>query len=243
MNLSQEVLLIAATLLLGLRHGVDWDHIAAISDITSTQGHPRTALWLGTVYAIGHATVVGFLGILAVLLDFRLPSWVDTFMEPFVGITLVLLGAYVIYSLWEHGSQFQWRSRWMLLWESLEAGYHRLRGRPQPRSPRSYGTFSAYVIGMIHGIGAETPTQVLLFIAAAGAAGHREGITLVLTFILGLLLSNTLIVLASTLGFQQARQHSTAYLLLGGVAGVFSITVGTMFLFGLGGMLPAIFGQ
>ena len=29
--------LVAAGLLLGLRHGIDWDHIAAISDLTSSQ--------------------------------------------------------------------------------------------------------------------------------------------------------------------------------------------------------------
>lgn len=28
--------LLATALLLGIRHGIDWDHIAAIADITST---------------------------------------------------------------------------------------------------------------------------------------------------------------------------------------------------------------
>ena len=122
MNAPQELLLLLATLLLGLRHGVDWDHIAAISDITSTQERSKTALWLGTVYALGHATVVGILGLLAVLLDLRLPDSVDALMEPVVGLTLLLLGGYVIYSLWERGADFQWRSRWLLLWDWLEAG-------------------------------------------------------------------------------------------------------------------------
>lgn len=40
-----------------------------------------------------------------------------------------------------------------------------------------YGNTSAYLVGMIHGIGAETPTQVLLFVLAlgAGVAGGRGG--------------------------------------------------------------------
>src|SRR6476660_1030912 len=35
--------LIGGALALGFRHGIDWDHIAAITDITSTSATPPTA--------------------------------------------------------------------------------------------------------------------------------------------------------------------------------------------------------
>ncbi len=53
--------LIVSSLLLGLRHGVDWDHIAAITDIAATQDSPRRGFALGIVYAFGHGLVVGSL--------------------------------------------------------------------------------------------------------------------------------------------------------------------------------------
>ena len=244
MDLYAETLLVISTFLLGLRHGVDWDHIAAISDIVSAQERPGKALWLGTVYALGHATVVGVLGILAVLLDVRLPEWVDGFMEPFVGMTLVVLGAYVIYSLIAHRGHVHLRSRWMLLREGVAAAYAHVRGKgTSSRVAQAYGEASAYAVGMIHGIGAETPTQVLLFIAAAGAAGRTQGVLLVLTFIVGLIIANTAIVVASTYGLGRARQHATAWAIFGGVTGAFSIAVGMMFLLGRGHLLPPILGQ
>ena len=47
---------------------------------------------------------------------------------------------------------------------------------------------------MIHGVGAETPTQVLIFLAAAGAGrpGGR-GLRCSLAFIVGLLVANSVI--------------------------------------------------
>ena len=40
--------IVAAALALGIRHGIDWDHIAAITDITSTTAaaHRSDERWL-----------------------------------------------------------------------------------------------------------------------------------------------------------------------------------------------------
>jgi|GEM_PF-3789977 len=55
--------LVVAALALGLRHGIDWDHIAAITDITASQDSPRAGVKLGTLYVLGHAAVVLVLGV------------------------------------------------------------------------------------------------------------------------------------------------------------------------------------
>ena len=46
----QLALLSAA--LMGFRHGFDYDHIAAITDITSVQVNPKRAMRLGLLYAL-----------------------------------------------------------------------------------------------------------------------------------------------------------------------------------------------
>ena len=50
---------------LGLRHGIDWDHIAAISDLTGSSETRRQGWWLSLWYALGHAAAVFVLGIFA----------------------------------------------------------------------------------------------------------------------------------------------------------------------------------
>src|SRR5437660_3565648 len=83
----------------GFRHGIDWDHIAAITDITSSQEERRHALVFGTLYALGHAVVVFAIGVVAVLLGRNLPPSVDNVMTRIVGVTLLILGVYVVVSL------------------------------------------------------------------------------------------------------------------------------------------------
>ncbi len=244
-----QLLLGISTFFLGLRHGIDWDHIAAITDITSTQDNPKDGLVLGTIYAIGHGTIVFIFGLLAVMVDVVLPDWVDEFMEPFIGITLLGLGVYVIYSMAKHKEEFRMKSRAMLLLEAVKRGYDLLlekvfhKKRIRQNEKKTYTVTSAYIIGVIHGIGAETPTQVLLFLSAAGVAGHFEGALLVLTFIVGMLISNSFITVTSTYGFLKVRKNPMAFLVVGALTAFFSIAVGLFFLLGQGGALPAIFGS
>ena len=121
-NEGLRIGLIATTLGFGLRHGIDWDHIAAITDITSSQDLSRTSMIFATLYALGHGAVVFCLGVVAILLGDLLPDSVDGFMGRIVGVTLIILGVYVVYSLVKHGRDFRMRSRWMLIFSGVRHG-------------------------------------------------------------------------------------------------------------------------
>ena len=298
-------------LLLGIRHGIDWDHIAAITDITSTtaaagaaqaaharehrtvtghqHGHggatemeahgagstslPRPtpagtdaagvagvaighrwiraeqfeAIRLGTLYAVGHGIVVIALGIAALAFGALLPDWLDPIMGRVVGLTLVGLGVWVLFSVYRYarsGEPFRLRSRWMLVFDGARYGWRRLQARlhghehVEPLEMSSYGTRTALGVGMIHGIGAETGTQVLLIAAVGGAASAGLGVPMLLAFVLGLLISNFAIVVVSSVGFVASQTREMIYVAVGAVAGVFSLVIGTVFLLGLDGVLP-----
>ena len=285
--------LIITTFGFGFRHGIDWDHLAAIGDITSSQTQPRRAMVLATLYALGHAVVVFALGCAAIVLAERLPESVDGAMERFVGATLVLLGAYVVFSLVRHGRDFRMRSRWMLLIGAARRGLRwiRTRGRVDvieivhehehaddiahrhehahdraavtspalPEAPHShvhrhvgrmpadpfanYSRGIAFGIGMLHGVGAETPTQVLIFLAAAGAGGKAAGVVLLVSFLVGLLASNTLVALAGTLWSAGSRRNFGLYAGVSIVTALGSLVIGTLFLLGRGSALPVFFGS
>ncbi|MDP6605735.1 MAG: hypothetical protein QF664_05700, partial [Dehalococcoidia bacterium] len=117
--MSIEFALIGTGLGLGLRHGVDWDHIAAITDVTGTQPERAKAMRLGALYALGHATVVVLLGLAALWAGSTLPDSMDAAMEAVVGATLLSLGLWLTYSLLRDGSNFQLRSRWMLVFAAV----------------------------------------------------------------------------------------------------------------------------
>jgi high-affinity nickel-transport protein len=292
-------------LLLGIRHGIDWDHIAAITDITSTtaaagtaeaahtdqhltvpghvHGHGgshevrahdagpggatlspslavrppmgRTrffegqaeAIRLGTLYALGHGSVVIALGLAALAFGALLPDWLDPIMGRVVGFTLVALGLWVMYSIYRYargGEKFRLRSRWMLVFDGMRYGWRRFQARlhghehVEPLEMSSYGARTSFGVGMIHGVGAETGSQVLLIAAVGGAASAGLGVPMLFAFVIGLLISNFVIVLLSSVSFVSSQTREWLYVSIGAVAGLFSLFVGTIFLFGLDTVLP-----
>ena len=287
---------IVSAFLFGFRHGIDWDHIAAITDIAGSQDDRRSAMFFGTLYAVGHALVVLLIGTAAILLGERLPASVDNVMEKIVGVTLILLGVFVFVSLARHGREFRLRSRWMLIFSGVRNAYRRIgrspddphdlqpvhrhapedddaqpgsvavavaedisvsdwhhghHGRPghhHHKHPEpddafmNYGRGTAFVVGMVHGVGAETPTQIVIFLAAAGAGGKAVGEAVLMAFIVGLLISNSLITFGSAVGFIRASKNWAVYVSIAVITAVFSLVIGTLFLFGKGAVLPAIFG-
>ena len=235
--------------LLGLRHGIDWDHIAAITDVTGTSSHKKEAFFLGLLYIVGHALVVIILGVAALLVGINMPDWVDPMMEKFVGITLVFLGVWLLFSIIKYGKNFKLKSRWMLILDS----FSKISLYLHNNIPHKHEHLeikhkddkniwqAAFTIGLIHGIGAETPTQVLLFVTAAGVGRGILGIMLLFTFVSGLALSNTLISLFSIFGFAKARRNSNLYLGLGLLTAIFSLIVGILFIIDKGSILPPFY--
>jgi len=206
----------------------------------------RHAVGLATLYALGHASVVLVLGIAALLLGAVLPPWVDPILERVVGVTLVLLGTWVVFSVYQYlrgKGEFRLRSRWMLVfdfvrygWGALQARIHGHEHTPSVHASQ-YGPKTAFGVGMIHGVGAETGSQALLLAGIAGVTGVT-GIVILLAFVVGLLVSNTLVAVVSASGFIGAQRLRTVYVVVGFVAGLGSLVIGILFISGLGTALP-----
>jgi high-affinity nickel-transport protein len=214
------------------------------TEILSTQGR---SIMLGTLYALGHASVVAALGLAALMFGAVLPEWIDPVMGRVVGLTLFALGVWVFYSLLQyarHGTEFRLQSRWFLVFRTIRYAWRWLQAKlhghehAEPVEMSSYGSRTAFGIGMIHGVGAETGTQVLIIAAVGGASGIGLGVPMMVAFIVGLLISNTAIVLLTATGFVTSQVRQRLYLAVGVFAGTFSLIVGTLFLVEEEGILP-----
>jgi len=273
------IALLLSAFALGFRHGIDWDHIAAITDITSSQGSVRTGLRFATLYAAGHSIIVFIIGIAAIGLGRNLPKSVDEVMTRVVGATLILLGFYVLYALIRYKSEFRMRSRWMLIFAGVRTLYRRFRGRTERGRDTwehehehaeiahhsdgatttlpvrthththshtdpfmNYGKGTSFAVGILHGVGAETPTQVVIFLAASGAGGVSAGIAVLVTFLVGLFTANSALAVASASGFLAAGRSFKVYATISAITGCASFVLGLIFLLGKTAFLPAIFG-
>jgi high-affinity nickel-transport protein len=96
--------------------------------------------------------------------------------------------------------------------------------------------------GVIHGIGAETGTQVLIIATAVGAGSKITGVAALLAFVVGLLISNSIVTVMSTFGFVSTRRKQWMYVGVGMIAAVFSLALGVIFLLQSGGSLPDLGG-
>ena len=285
---------------LGLRHGIDWDHIAAIADLSGTATSRRSGLVLSFLYAVGHAAVVFALGALAIAFGATLPEGVDTWMARVVGVTLVGLGVWVLVELARHGREFRLRSRWMLILDGTFAGLRRVsarngqrrvsmehehdhshgteihaeplahdhshaaqaaeapvhatasrrsrwssalgRGRSHshshkhdlalPTTASRYGTGTAAGIGMLHGVGVESPTQIAVFVASTSIAGTGTGLLLLIAWVAGLIVANSVLAVLAAFGLLHAQRNFGIYATIAVVVALASIIIGAAFVGG-----------
>lgn len=291
---------------LGLRHGIDWDHIAAIADLSGTAETRKRGFLLSMTYAVGHGIVVFALGTLAIAFGLAIPDGLDAWMGRIVGLTLIALGAWILLELVRKGRNFRLRSRWMLVIDGTFAGLRRVRdgltGRkieiehdhdhdhgeePHEATPAhdhahvvehehaaipavagsgwrawsgrvrqhshshrhelslpdqpgaSYGHRTATGIGMLHGVGIESPTQIAIFVASSAVAGVGFGLVLLAAWVVGLIIANAGLALVAGAGLLNAERSFPVYATLAVIVSVLSIVLGTLYLFGLD-VLPAI---
>ena len=300
--------LLATAFLLGLRHGVDWDHIAAIADLSGAAPDRRRGFRLSFLYAVGHAVVVFALGCLAIVAGSAIPAGLDEWMGRLVGLTLIWLGGWVLVELVRHGRDFRLRSRWMLVLDGTFAGLRRVarvadrriieiehehehehRGitdqglrsghghghrddrpiaEPSPGSVRSVlarrvrhshphrhvaplpdrlgsaadggtGSGTAAGIGMLHGVGVESPTQIAVFVASTSVVGWSTGVVILAAWCVGLVAANSGLAVLAGFGLLEARRNFVLYATVAVLVAVGSIAMGALYLFGLD-VLPAI---
>jgi ABC-type nickel/cobalt efflux system permease component RcnA len=241
-NSLQLALLSAA--ILGFRHGFDYDHIAAITDFTSVQTSRRRGMQLGLLYALGHGVMVALLGSAVIVFQLSLPRGMDRIAERFVGLTLLVLGVYVLGSLCNGNSAP--RSRFHLMAGALRWIHRKMKGFGHDHVPPptdkvwNYSLKSVLMIGIVHGLGAETPSQLMIFLLAANLGGIGKGFVGLAMFIAGLLAMNT-VMTASAVGlFGFSSRLPRFQFVVTALTAIYSLAVGAFFLLGSSGLLPAL---
>jgi high-affinity nickel-transport protein len=167
---------------LGLRHGADPDHLAAIDNVTRN-AYPRTPLlsrFVGTLFAGGHSIMVLAISALVGLLGARFAAHGQAIETAGTWISIVVLLAIAAANL-----------------RQLRAGGDRIAGvktRLLPRALRE-GTNAllAVPIGLLFGFGFETSSQLATYAVVFGAdAGALGALAVGAMFCAGMVCTDTL---------------------------------------------------
>lgn len=205
--------------LLGFRHGADPDHVVALSDISALRPSIKNALKQSFAYAAGHALVLFVLGLFVMLISSQLPAGINTASTLFVGGSLLGMGLWVLYGLVTQRASFRPVSRWALIGRAISKltyrhkhahgrahGHHVHAVKNSDDHDHEHGHVAMFSVGMAHGVGAETPSQVAILAAAAGAS-LLAGLATLVAFIAGLFIMNMLIAIVFSFTVSNPRLH------------------------------------
>lgn len=167
---------------LGLRHGLDPDHVAVIDNIVfrTVDQRPRLATWTGTFFAIGHSLSVAVvaIGVSLAAGAFAMPAWTAPVVDAAVVILLIVVGTLNLRALLRSSdyTPIGWRT-----------------GLVPKRLRRSTHPFAVVAIGAIFGLVFDTATQAAAWGAAATAKGGTPAaLAIAASFAAGMLLADTL---------------------------------------------------
>lgn len=218
-------------ILIGFRHGMDSDHIAAIADMVGAEHQRNRQLRMGITYALGHGAVVVIIGLLAIFVGARLPSELLSMLEFLVGFSLLLLGGFILFTLFQQRNQYEYQSRWQII-SGMLAKVLNKKGQDESNVSK-LGIAGAFVIGVLHGVGAETPTQVLLLSSSLGLDNMVAASMQLVLFTVGLLIATILVTYLASWGFLKAQFKRKAYLVLGSITGLYSVGLGISIILGM----------
>jgi high-affinity nickel-transport protein len=167
-----------AVFVVGLRHGADPDHLAAIDNLTrnATERTPYASRFVGTLFALGHSAMILALTALAGALGAGI-AHASNGLEmggSIASIVVLLAMAALNILMLTRGSQTTLRTRMI----------------PQALRKAS-NPYAAIPLGALFGLGFETSSQLLAY-GVAFSSGHlAEGLFVGSAFCLGMICTDT----------------------------------------------------
>jgi sulfite exporter TauE/SafE len=180
-------------LLLGLRHALDADHLAAVSTVLAERPSVTASGVVGLWWGIGHTVSLLMVGAVVLALGLRIPDSFAAVAEGGVAVLLILLGGSLAFRLsqerWHVHSHHHAGDRHLHLHSHL---HHDDHGHEHwaARSARPL------CIGMAHGLAG---SAALMLLIVSTTQGFAQGIAYIAVFGLGSILGMTMIGLTISL--------------------------------------------
>lgn len=182
-------------LLLGMRHALEADHLAAVSTLATKEAgaSPRRLAFLGASWGLGHTTTLFLLSVPALVFGHMLSDNQMAKVEIGMGLILVILGADVLRQLVRRKIHLHAHTH-----EDGVRHIHFHAHAPEDEGEdhvHRHGRFSgrAYLVGLIHGIAG---SSALIALTAAAAPTLLSAWIYILLFGLGSMIGMAILTVA-----------------------------------------------
>ena len=152
--------------LLGLRHAVDADHVAAVSTLVSQHRTLTRSCLLGTCWGLGHALALLAAGAATILLRLSISPQIEQSVEKGVGCMLILLGGQALLR-----SVAAWGMPAGPRAHEAHVVPHSGGARHHPHAHLVQVGRRPFVVGLAHGMAGSAALMVLVAAAMPSAIG------------------------------------------------------------------------
>ncbi len=212
--------------LLGMRHALEADHVAAVASLVSSERSTRKSILLGALWGLGHASALFAVVTLVLLFGHDVPVDMAHILEMIVGVMLMLLGVDVLLRLYRERIHFHAHSHQDGKTPHFHA--HRHQGEESDVHTSHDHTHDmslrALAVGLVHGLAG---SAVLIVLTAAASNTHMQGMAYAALFGVGSILGMTALSIIIAVPMKVwGRKLSVVHNRFTAVIGITTIAVG-----------------
>ena len=228
--------ILALGFLIGMRHTLEADHVAAVAALTARAGSVRQAVPLGLAWGAGHTVTLTAFGLAVLVLEAAIPEQLAGYLELAVGIMLIALGADVLvrlvrdrihFHVHRHGSSVVHFHAHSHANETTRAAARRPQNHDHgSRSAHDHGhprgfKVRAFLVGIMHGMAG---SAVLIVLSLQTVPSTAAGLAYIALFGVGSMLGMGM--LTAVIAWPLGRWGRTlTWLHNGAKAGVGALTI------------------
>ena len=215
-------------LVLGMKHALEADHIAAVAALATRSRTVRHTVWQGIVWGTGHTLTLLFFGGVVLALHEIVPQRLAGVLELLVGVMLVVLGVDVLRRLATNRVHFHVHQHADGV---VHVHAHSHAHDPAPHDPTRHRhvhpegfPLRALLVGMMHGMAG---TAALILVMAGSAGSLALGLAQIALFGVGSIVGMAALSVAIAIPLRlSARTFERAQRVLHAAVGVATLALG-----------------
>jgi len=231
-NTLSAVSVLSLGLVLGLKHALDADHLAAVTTIVSERKSLLSSSLVGGLWGIGHTISLLIAGVAVILLHLEIGERLALALEFGVALMLIALGANALYKL-ARGGRLHLHAHHHGGHTHLHPHIHTDAPEPEPQTHHGFRLNARpLVVGMVHGL-AGSATLMLLVLSTIPSP--LIGFTYIAVFGLGSI--GGMMLMSSLVGLPihlTAMRFTRANFAVRALAGLFSLGFGLFMAYQIG---------
>ena len=224
--------ILALGFLIGMRHTLEADHVAAVAALTARAGSVRHAVPLGLAWGAGHTAALATFGIAVLALEAAMPEQLAGYLELAVGVMLIVLGAEVLvrlvrdrihFHVHHHGGVVHFHAHSHAGETARAAAHHQNQNPTHDHEHSRHRRFRvrAFLVGVMHGMAG---SAVLIVLSLQTVPSTAAGLATIALFGVGSMLGMG--VLTAVIAWPLGRWGRTlTWLHNGAKAGVGALTI------------------